>query len=258
MSDTQIEWTDKTWNPTKGCLKVSDGCKNCYAIRMSSRLQHMRSPLYQGLTKKSGKKLNWTGKVSLDSNALSAPLKWRKPRRIFVNSMSDLFFEQIPTEFIKDVWSVMEEAHWHQFQVLTKRPERMHELLSDRSEFPTLKNVWMGVSVEDGQHLDRIDILRDTPADVRFISFEPLIGSVAGVSLKNIDWAIVGGESGPKSRVMKHAWVDEIQEACERSGTAFFFKQWGGTNKKKTGRVWNEKLWNEFPRSIAQEKYAGV
>lgn len=251
MSDTSIEWTEKTWNPTKGCSKVSPGCTNCYAIRMAMRLQAMGQPSYQGLTRKSGSRYQWTGKVSLAPETLTMPLRWKKPSMIFVNSMSDLFHENIPVAFLKSIWDVMAKADHHQFQILTKRPERMKELLQDTSLFPSLPNVWLGVSIEDANYLYRLDILKNTPAYIRFASLEPLLGPLTGIDLKNIDWAIVGGESGPKSRSVKEEWVEEIERACRISGTFFFFKQWGGKNKKRTGREWRNQTWDEIPPAIA-------
>lgn len=247
MSDSRIEWTDKTWNPTKGCAKVSEGCTNCYAIRMAARLNAMGHPMYQGLTRRSGKRTQWTGRISIDESALEIPLRWRKPTRIFVNSMSDLFHEDIPQDFLVRVWDVMGRASQHEFQILTKRPGHMIETLSGNKRFPVLPNVWLGVSVENIEHMDRIDVLRGTPAEVRFVSLEPLLGPLTGLNLKDIDWAIVGGESGPLARPMDENWVSDIEHACRSSGTAFFFKQWGGTNKKKAGRRWRQRTWDEYP-----------
>lgn len=243
---SDIEWTDATWNPVSGCTIISPGCTNCYAMRMAARLQAMGHGSYRGTTRKSGKRSVWTGKVILNERMMEAPLSWQKSRMIFVNSMSDLFQDGVPADFVRRVWDVMADAHWHIFQILTKRPENMSRILTEGG-FPILENVWLGTSVENGKYLDRIDHLRQTPANVRFISFEPLIGSVQGANLKNIDWAIVGGESGPGARPMDVAWVNEIKTACDESGTAFFFKQWGGVNKKKTGRIYNGKTWDEMP-----------
>lgn len=244
MAETSIEWTDATWNPVAGCSIISPGCTNCYAMRMAARLEAMGTEKYFGLTRKSGSRHVWTGRVSLDRRALEAPLRWRKPRMIFVNSMSDLFQDAVPSEFIGEVWAQMAEAKHHTFQVLTKRAERMAEITQT---LPVLPNVWLGVSVENGDHAFRLDHLRQTKAAIRFVSFEPLLGSVAGADLSSVDWAIVGGESGPKARPMKQAWVREIRSICRRHGTAFFFKQWGGTNKARTGRVLDGKVWDEFP-----------
>lgn len=231
---SDIEWTDATWNPVSGCTIISPGCTNCYAMRMAARLQAMGHASYRGTTRKSGKRSVWTGRMILNEHMLDAPLTWRKPRMVFVNSMSDLFQEKVPVEFIERVWETMAEAHWHIFQILTKRPENMARILVEHG-FPKLENVWLGTSVENRDYVERINHLRETPAAVRFISFEPLIGSIGRVDLNGIDWAIVGGESGPGARPMAIDWVDEIKGACDAAGTAFFFKQWGGTNKKRTG-----------------------
>ncbi len=250
MSDTSIEWTEKTWNPTKGCSKVSPGCTNCYAIRMAMRLQAMGHPAYQKLTRKSGKRSQWTGRISLAPETLEQPLRWRKPSRIFVNSMSDLFHENIPVEFLRQVWMVMQKASHHQFQVLTKRPDNMRSVLRDTNQFPRLPNVWLGVSVESAEYLERLEILRGTPAFIRFVSLEPLLGALSGINLSGIDWAIVGGESGPGARPLKEEWVEEIEQACRIANTSFFFKQWGGKNKKQTGRTWRNQTWDEMPASF--------
>ena len=195
MATSDIEWTESTWNPIAGCEIVSPGCTNCYAMRMAARLQAMGMAKYAGTTRKSGKRHVWTGKVNTDRNALSAPLAWKRPQRIFVNSMSDLFQEKADVKFIRQVWSVMQRAHWHSFQILTKRPERMLDILS-RAEFPTLANVWLGTSVENEAYLDRIEVLRRVPARVRFISFEPLLGPIVDPDLTDIHWVIAGGEFG--------------------------------------------------------------
>lgn len=244
MADTSIEWTDATWNPVAGCSILSPGCTNCYAMRMAARLEAMGTEKYSGLTRKSGNRHVWTGQVALDRKALDVPLRWRKPRMIFVNSMSDLFQDAVPARFIREVWAKMAAASQHTFQVLTKRAERMEEVTRT---LPVLPNVWLGVSVENGEHVFRLDHLRKTRAAVRFVSFEPLLGSVAGANLSDIHWAIVGGESGPRARPMKQAWVREIRTLCRDTRTAFFFKQWGGTNKARTGRVLDGKVWDEFP-----------
>ncbi|MEW6389310.1 MAG: DUF5131 family protein [Pseudomonadota bacterium] len=244
MAETSIEWTDATWNPVAGCAVLTAGCTNCYAMRMAARLDAMGVPKYRGLTRKSGERYVWTGKIYCDETALAIPPTWRAPRRIFVNSMSDLFHADVPVDFIRRVWSVMQSTKQHTYQILTKRPDRMADVLVD---FPVLNNVWLGTSVEDGAVVDRLDHLRRTPAAIRFVSFEPLIGSVAGSNLQSIDWAIVGGESGPRSRPMQEAWVDEIHELCEEAGTAFFFKQWGGRNKKAAGRTYRRRTWDALP-----------
>lgn len=249
MADTSIEWTDATWNPVAGCKIITPGCTNCYAMRMAARLDAMGVDKYAGLTRKSGGRYVWTGKIKLDENSLDAPLAWRKPRKIFVNSMSDLFHDDVPVEFIGRVWSVMERTPQHTYQILTKRPERMLRVLT-ALKVKVLPNVWLGTSVEDSAVLSRLDDLRQVPAVVRFVSFEPLIGSVAKANLTNIHWAIVGGESGPRSRPMLEEWVDEIRIRCVTTGTAFFFKQWGGRNKKATGRTYLGREWDELPASL--------
>ena len=243
MSD--IEWTDKTWNPVKGCFKVSPGCKNCYAIRMAERLQAMKHPLYQGTVIRNGKP-NWTGKIGLNETLLAEPLKWKKPAKIFVNSMSDLFYEEVPDEFIKQTFNTMLQADWHQFQILTKRPERAKSFLT-KYDYNLPPHIWFGVSVESNEYITRIDDLRDMPASIRFVSFEPLLDTVSKANLSKIDWAIIGGESGPGARPMKEEWVNEIEKLCRMHRTAFFFKQWGGVNKKKTGREWQGQTWDEYP-----------
>lgn len=247
MAETTIEWTDATWNPVAGCTILTAGCTNCYAMRMAARLDAMGLEKYAGLTRKTGGRAKWTGKLYLDWKSLSIPATWSKPRRVFVNSMSDLFHSDVPTDFIAAVWRVMEETPRHTYQILTKRPDRMIEIVPGLKKLP---NVWLGTSVEDGRVLHRIDELRQVPAVVRFISFEPLIGSVSGADLRDIHWAIVGGESGPKARPMDPAWVDEIEGMCRRAGTAFFFKQWGGKNKKATGRLLNGRTYDEMPAAI--------
>jgi protein gp37 len=247
MAETSIEWTDVTWNPVAGCSIVSAGCTNCYAMRMAARLEAMGVHKYRGLTRKSGSRAKWTGSIRTDTKALENPHAWHKPRRVFVNSMSDLFHDDVPVDFIRSVWKVMAETPRHTYQILTKRPDRMGQVLSSAS-FAKLPNVWLGTSVEDARVLFRLDELRQVPAAIRFVSFEPLIGSVAGAALKGIQWAIVGGESGPNARPMNTKWVDEIFEQCTRSDTSFFFKQWGGNNKKSTGRVYRERFWDDLPR----------
>lgn len=246
MAETSIEWTDATWNPVAGCAVISPGCTNCYAMRMAARLDAMGVDKYADLTRKSGDRYVWTGKVRLDEASLEMPLSWRKPRKIFVNSMSDLFHADVPAEFVGRVWSVMERTPQHTYQILTKRPERMREVLTTLG-VPVLPNVWLGTSVEDAAVLARLDDLRGAPASVRFVSFEPLIGSVAGADLRDIHWAIVGGESGPRARPMAADWVDEIRLRCAAAGTAFFFKQWGGKNKKAAGRTLNGRTYDEMP-----------
>jgi protein gp37 len=246
MADTTIEWTDSTWNPVAGCAIATAGCTNCYAMRMAARLEAMGVEKYAGLTRKSGGRAKWTGKIALDHKALGVPATWKRPRHVFVNSMSDLFHPDVPAEFVAQVWQVMADTPRHTYQILTKRPERMAEVVPD---LPVLPNVWLGTRVEDDRVLWRLDELRQVPTVVRFVSFEPLIGSVAGAELMDIHWAIVGGESGPQARPMDPAWVDEIHDACRRAGTAFFFKQWGGRNKKATGRTYRDRTFDEMPEA---------
>jgi protein gp37 len=245
-TNTEIEWTEATWNPIAGCRIVSPGRTNCYAMRMAARLQSMGMAKYAGTTRKSGRRHVWTGRINIDADALLAPLLWKKPQRIFVNSMSDLFQEKADETFIGKVWRVMERAHWHSFQILTKRPDRMLQLLS-KSAFRQLGNVWLGTSVESEEYLDRIDVLRRVPARVRFISFEPLLGPIPTPNLDGIHWAIVGGESGPRARPMKVWWVEDLRDACKEQNVAFFFKQWGGKRKKRTGRMLGDRTWDEYP-----------
>lgn len=246
---SDIEWTDATWNPITGCAMVSPGCTNCYAMRMAARLQSMGHPLYTGVTRKSGGRPVWTGKLHLSLKALEIPLKWKKPRKIFVNSMSDLFQDDVPPEFIGRVWKTMDSARQHIFQVLTKRPENMRRIIADLG-LPVLPNLWLGTSVESADFASRVETLNDVPSTVRFVSFEPLIGAVGPIDLTGIHWAIVGGESGPDARPLEIAWVDEIRLQCAKSATAFFFKQWGGRNKKASGRIYRGRTWDEYPQEI--------
>lgn len=253
MAQTQIEWTDATWNPVAGCSLASAGCKHCYAMQMARRLEAMGVEKYRGLTQKRGKRVTWNGKVKEDKASLAIPYQWRKPRKIFVNSMSDLFHESVSDEFILSVWQVMKDTPQHNYQILTKRPARMQEILNTKID-TVLPNVWLGTSVENATVVERIDDLRKTPAAIRFISFEPLIASVGSVNLENIDWAIVGGESGNKARRIKEAWIDEIHAQCDIQGTAFFFKQWGAwgkdnqkRSKKANGREYKGQTWDEMP-----------
>ncbi|MBF9234621.1 DUF5131 family protein [Microvirga alba] len=244
-SSSSIEWTDATWNPVAGCTIVSPGCTNCYAMRMAARLEAFGLEKYSGTTRKTGGRYKWTGKVVLDYGALEVPLKWRKGRRVFVNSMSDLFHEDVPLTFIKDVFGVMAATPRHTFQVLTKRADRLLEL-SPSLTWPS--NTWMGVSVENSDHLWRIDRLRETGAKVKFLSLEPLLGPlVPGLDLKGIDWVIVGGESGPGARPVDVEWVRAIRDICVEAGVAFHFKQWGGPVKSRTGRNLDGRTWDETP-----------
>lgn len=253
MAETQIEWTDATWNPVAGCSIVTAGCTHCYAMEMAKRLQAMGIEKYSGLTRKTGRRIVWNGVVREDREALSIPHRWRKPRKIFVNSMSDLFHERVRDAFILDVWQVMRETPHHNYQILTKRPERMAELVADKIG-DVLPNVWLGTSIENADVVNRLMHLRKAPAAIRFISFEPLIGAVGAVDLQDIHWAIVGGESGKSARPIREEWIDEIYAQCLSSGTAFFFKQWGTwgkdnkkRSKKANGREYRGRTWDEMP-----------
>ena len=229
-----IEWTESTWNPVTGCTPISIGCTNCYAMAMARRLKAMGNANY-----KNG------FDVTLHSSMLDRPLIWKKPRLIFVNSMSDLFHEEIPFVFIESVFAVMEKASWHTFQVLTKRSENLAKLA------PSLKwppNVWMGVTIESQEYSSRIEHLRGVSAAIKFLSLEPLLSPMPGLNLKNIDWVIVGGESGPRSRPMLPEWVRSIQQQCLAVDVPFFFKQWGGVNKKKAGRILDGKIYSAMPK----------
>ena len=233
MTATSIEWTQTTWNPVTGCTKVSAGCLNCYAERMASRLKAMGQPNY-----KNGFSL------TCHPHMLDIPRRWRKPRLIFINSMGDLFHKGVPLKFIRDVFELIQTTPRHTYQLLTKRSERLAEL----SHFLTWpKNLWMGVSVETQSETRRIDQLRKVPAEIRFLSIEPLLGPIPSLDLKGIDWVIVGGESGPKARPMKEEWVLEIKAQCYDSQVPFFFKQWGGVRKKSSGRQLEGKTWDEMP-----------
>lgn len=228
-----IEWTDATWNPITGCTKVSPGCKNCYAERLAGRLKSMGNPRY-----KNG------FEITLQEDQLDLPLRWSRPRMIFVNSMSDLFHEAIPEEFIVKVFETMARANWHTFQVLTKRSLRLARM-SSLLRWPS--NVWQGVSVENAQHTWRIDHLREVPGKVRFISVEPLLGPIPNLSLNGIHWVIVGGESGPNHRMIRQGWVRQIRDQCLTAGVPFFFKQWGGRTPKSNGRQLDGSLWSQMP-----------
>lgn len=255
MAETQIEWTDATWNPVAGCSIVTAGCTNCYAMEMARRLEAMGVAKYEGLTRKSGKRSIWNGVVREDRAALEIPYTWKKPRKIFVNSMSDLFHDQVSEAFIVSVWRVMRETPHHNYQILTKRPERMARLVADLIP-DVLPNVWLGTSVENAEVVDRIDHLRSARAAIRFISFEPLIGPVGEVDLTGVHWAIVGGESGKAARPIREDWIDQIYERCAVYNSAFFFKQWGTwgkdnkkRSKKANGREYRGRTWNEMPSS---------
>ena len=230
---SNIEWTEMTWNPVTGCTKISQGCKRCYAERMAKRLVAMGSERYRN-----------GFRVTVHPDLLDVPRKWRQPRVVFVNSMSDLFHEDVPEAYIARVFETMRDCSHHTFQILTKRADRL-AALADRLPWP--KNVWMGVSVEDSRVLERIDCLRSVPAAIRFLSLEPLIGPLDNLRLDRIDWVIVGGESGPKARPMKREWVTSILKQCRIAGAAFFFKQWGGVRKDMTGRTLDGRTYDEMP-----------
>lgn len=228
-----IEWTEATWNPVTGCSKISPGCKHCYAERMAERLQAMGQDNYRN-----------GFQLTLQPHMLELPLRWRRPQMIFVNSMSDLFHESVPLDYIQQVFDVMRRAHWHRFQLLTKRAERLAILSGNLDWTP---NVWMGVSVESDKYRGRIDDLRRTAAQTKFLSLEPLLGPLVDLDLRDIQWVIVGGESGPGARPMDPAWALDLRDQCRRGKVPFFFKQWGGKNKKQAGRVLDGRTWDEMP-----------
>jgi len=236
MSISRIEWTDSTWNPVTGCSKISAGCLNCYAERMAKRLKAMGQPNYRN-----------GFKVTCHDHVLDYPLRWRKPRKIFVNSMSDLFHEDIPDEYIVRIFEIMNKASWHNFQILTKRIERVAKI-SERLHWSP--NIWLGATVENHECRDRITTLVSIPASVKFLSMEPLLSAVPNLSLDGLDWIIVGGESGPGSRPMSYEWVEDIRKQCEVDGIPFFFKQWGGVNKKTAGRLLNGRTHDGIPVSL--------
>ncbi len=233
MAKSAIEWTESTWNPVTGCTKISPGCQNCYAERMSRRLKAIGHPNYAG-----------GFRLKMHEHVLEMPLRWKRPQTVFVNSMSDLFHEEVPLEFINKVFLVMKEASHHRFQVLTKRSRRLRELTSGLTWPP---NVWMGVSVESDEFTYRIDCLKQTDAYIKFVSFEPLLGPISDLDLEGIDWVIVGGESGPKARPMDPTWAREIRDRCLAANVPFFFKQWGGTSKKRNGRLLDGRTWDQMP-----------
>lgn len=232
---SKIEWTETTWNPITGCTKISAGCKNCYAQRLAHRLHLMGNVRYEN-----------DFNLTLHHDVLNYPRKWKKSRLIFVNSMSDLFHKDVPSKFIKDVFKVMNECPQHNFQVLTKRSGRLKKIAN---QLTWTNNIWMGVSVENQEMTNRIEDLKSTPAKIKFISFEPLLGPIKNMSLNGIDWAIVGGESGPKARPMKQSWVNSLLKQCDKSDVAFFFKQWGGVQKHRTGRTLNGRTYDNMPKS---------
>jgi protein gp37 len=237
---TAIEWTDATWNPTTGCSKVSPGCAHCYAERLSLRFGHSSKPWIPA---------NARENVTVHPSRFDMPLRWREPKRIFVDSMSDLFHELVPDHVIARVWQTMAQAERHQFQILTKRPERMPEIVGRRvEEHGILPNVWLGTSIENDRWVRRADDLRRTPAAVRFISAEPLLGPLPSLDLTDIDWLIVGGESGSDHRPMKEEWVLELRDRALDAGVAFFFKQWGGRTPKSGGRELAGITWDQMPR----------
>ncbi len=235
MAQSSIEWTEMTWNPTTGCDKLSAGCKYCYAEVMAKRLQAMGQEKYKDAFK-----------LAIHPDSLNVPFSWKKPKVVFVNSMSDLFHKDVPFSFILAVFAVMNATPQHTYQVLTKRADRLYEL---HDKLFWTENIWMGVSVENSKVMDRIDFLRKTDAKTKFLSCEPLIGPLPNIDLDNIDWVIVGGESGRKARSMDEAWVWDIQEQCSIAKTAFFFKQWGGKNKKRAGRVLGGRTFDEMPKA---------
>lgn len=257
MAETQIEWTDATWNPVAGCTIVSAGCTHCYAMEMARRLEAMGVPKYQGLVRRSGGRTIWNGVVREDEAALAIPHRWKKPRKIFVNSMSDLFHEHVSDAFIGKVWRVMEDTPQHHYQILTKRPERMASVVTSQIG-KVLPNVWLGTSIESADVVERINHLRTVPSAIRFLSFEPLIGPVGEIDLSGIQWAIVGGESGRSARPIREEWIDDIHLQCAKFNTAFFFKQWGTwgkdnkrRSKKANGREYRGRTWDEMPTSLA-------
>lgn len=237
MGLTAIEWTESTWNPVTGCTKTSAGCRNCYAERMAIRLQAMGQPNYRN-----------GFELTLHEHVLDLPLRWSKPQSIFVNSMSDLFHEDVPLDFILRVFKVMRQAHWHRFQILTKRSSRLRELDHD---LPWAPNIWMGVTVESAEYLFRIDDLRASHATTKFLSLEPLLGPMPDLDLTGVDWVIAGGESGIGARPADPDWFREVRDKCVAAGTPFFFKQWGGVNRRKTGRFLDGLTWDQVPRTAS-------
>src|SRR5262245_3973816 len=237
-ANSKIEWTDTTWNPVRGCTKISPGCKHCYAERFAERFRGVPGhPFEQGFD------------LRFVPQKLDDPLRWKKPQRIFVNSMSDLFHDDVPVHYIQRTFEVMNQANWHQYQILTKRAERLEAVSSDLQWAP---HIWMGVSVEDSDHLWRMDHLRRTKAFIKFLSIEPLLGPLGKLDLRGMDWVIVGGESGPGARPMLEPWVTDIRDQCRKAGVKFFFKQWGGVQKKRSGRVLQGRTWDEMPELVSQ------
>jgi len=238
-ANSSIEWTESTWNPVTGCTKVSPGCKHCYAERIADRLQAMGQRNYRN-----------GFKLTLQPHMLNLPLQWRKPQRIFVNSMGDLFHKDVPVSYLLQVFEVMRRAYWHKFQVLTKRSDNLSEL-DPLIAWPA--NVWMGVSVEDEEYTWRIQDLKKSGARTKFLSIEPLLGPLVALDLSGIDWVIVGGESGPGARPIQRKWVVDIRRQCRQAGVPFFFKQWGGVNKKRTGRELDGRTYDEMPASLEED-----
>ncbi|MHC4456069.1 MAG: DUF5131 family protein [Planctomycetota bacterium] len=242
MKKSKIEWTESTWNPVTGCTKISSGCLNCYAERMAKRLKAMGQKNYRN-----------GFKVTCHPHTLDMPLRWKKPQMVFVNSMSDLFHKDVPDDFVLDIFSTMRQAQQHQYQIMTKRAERLAELSPELSR---LENIWMGVTVEAADYKYRIDYLRYTGAKIKFLSLEPLLGDLGELNLDEIDWVIVGGESGPGARPIEIGWVRNIREQCLARNVPFFFKQWGGINKKKAGRLLDGETWDEMPIGFRDNMYA--
>jgi protein gp37 len=238
---SEIQWTESTWNPVTGCTKISTGCKNCYAERMALRLQAANNPSY----------INGF-RLTMHERMVYLPLKWNKPQKIFVNSMSDLFHPEVSIQFILNIFEIMNKAYWHRFQILTKRSERIIQL---NNELPWASNIWMGVSVEDSDNIIRIKHLKTSNARIKFLSLEPLLGPLSNLDLSGIDWVIVGGESGPNARPVKEAWIMDIRDQCLDAKVPFFFKQWGGINKKKAGRELEGRTWDEMPMDLSYHTY---
>ncbi len=242
MNKSKIEWTESTWNPVTGCTKISSGCLNCYAERMARRLKAMGQKNYRN-----------GFKVTCHKHTLDIPLRWKKSQVVFVNSMSDLLHKDVPDDFILDIFSTMRQAQQHQYQILTKRAERLAKL---SLELPWPENIWMGVTVEAADYKYRIDYLRYTGAKIKFLSLEPLLDDLGELNLDEIDWVIVGGESGPGARPIEIGWVRNIREQCLAQNVPFFFKQWGGINKKKAGRLLDGEIWDEMPIGFRDNMYA--
>lgn len=239
--NSSIEWTEATWNPVTGCTKISPGCKFCYAERMAKRLKAMGQERYRD-----------GFQLTLQPDLVELPLRWKTPKMIFVNSMSDLFHRDVPLEYIQRCFTTMKRASWHTFQVLTKRADRLAAVARDLDWPP---NVWMGVSVENGDCVDRIDFLRTVPAAIRFLSLEPLLGPLPNLDLTDIHWVIVGGESGPGARPMESAWVTDLRDQCQSANVPFFFKQWGGVQKSRTGRELEGRVWTQFPPALLSNSH---